>query len=79
MRLGFPGRPFNFRLTKKHEYNSHKSRPLPFQTLKNFIYFICYVKHLGDDISMGDEKLSKFEIEFLMSCFRILIDGKLIS
>jgi hypothetical protein len=32
--------------------------------LTTFIYFIYYIKHLGDDLPMGIEKVSKFEIGF---------------
>jgi hypothetical protein len=79
MPLGFPSRPFTFRLTKKHECNSHNSCPLPVQTLNNFMYFICYIKNLGDDFSFDNAKLLKFEIEILISCFRVLNDGKSMS
>lgn len=67
--------PNNLILAKRHEYNSHTSRPLSVKKFKHFIYFICYIKHLGDFLSMDTEKLSKFEIKFLICFFRIA-DGK---
>jgi hypothetical protein len=32
-----------------------------------------FIKHLGDDLSMGIEKPSKFGSGFLIGCFHILV------